>query len=348
MKNNSSPQDEGSTGQFNTDVPTGQFNPRVPLDTSNVTISDANGVVRDNKGNVVPPAPPNHVGRVQLSDFTAPLTPEHSAATYGNQGWLASKLDGKGFSSDEIRGILAMNANEGGDVDSRSLLGFKENQAFGDITATGPEGHLNAFMKQWTDMSRRPNGQIPGVNSLGQVNDWTNYMTWIREKIVGQTGVQKDFNGEQQPPSEDYQKRLMKNLWWLPPKASSPEDALAPPDTSLVGVVRRSPAPPDLAGGFAQALPMLAPLLQLIPGGSGLGQVAHSAANVLGSMRPGQRDENVNSGSGVSGPGTSIYVDASNMMDPAFVGQQVARYTQPGATPQSPQPPSELVSPTFV
>ena len=302
-------------------------------------------------------------------------------------------------------------------------------------------------MKQWTDMSRRPNGQIPGVNSLGQVNNWTQFMTWMREKIVNQTGVQKDFNGEKQPSAEDYQNRMMKNLWWLPPNVQGKWDGTRPsgpqagtpnnpwqgtltsrtssgnitygigdleggdsgqgnlgivrdpnagnfnpnvrldtsharfgsegpsqwqlfleraetyfpddpatfnvPHTQILPVPKGAPGIPvpqgNLGAGSALsgALPMLAPLLQLIPGGQGLGQVVLSATNVLGSMRPGQRDENVNSGGGGGGPGTAIYVDASNMMDPAFVGQQVAKYAQPGTTPQSPQPPSELVSPTL-
>ncbi len=130
------------------------------------------------------------------------------------QGWLYGRLLDNGLSPDQAKGILAMNAVEGGDRDPRSLLGFVEGQrtSWGD-TATGPEGHLRTFMHQWNDPKRRPaDGSIPGVSAGGTVTDWNAYMTWIREKIVGQLGHQSDWQGNAQPNPQDYQRRLMQAL----------------------------------------------------------------------------------------------------------------------------------------
>lgn len=123
------------------------------------------------------------------------------------QDWLRSQLQANGLSPDEAKGILAMNVVEGGASDPKSLLGFTESQA------KGPAAHVAAFMKQWNDPSRRgPGGSIPGVDSSGRVTDWNAYMTWIRVKIVGQTGVQSDWQGNAQPAPQDYQNRLMNAL----------------------------------------------------------------------------------------------------------------------------------------
>lgn len=130
-------------------------------------------------------------------------TPQQPGGTIDLQAWLARRLAGAGLSPDQVRGILAMNQVEGGAQDAQSLLGFTESQA------QGPEGHVQAFLRQWNDPSRRlPGGGIPGVAPNGQVTDWNAYMTWIRQKIVGQGGA-TDWQGAQQPAAADYQKRLM-------------------------------------------------------------------------------------------------------------------------------------------
>ena len=124
------------------------------------------------------------------------------ANTPGSREWLAAQLSNAGLSRDQIRGILAMNAVEGGETDPQSILGFTESQA------QGPYAHVRAFLDQWNDMSRRPGGKIPGMVG-GTATDWNAYMTWIREKIVGQTGSTSDWQGAAQPAAQDYQNRLM-------------------------------------------------------------------------------------------------------------------------------------------
>jgi hypothetical protein len=123
------------------------------------------------------------------------------------QDWLNQQLQARGLSPSEARGILAMNQVEGGAANPMSLLGFTESQA------QGPQGHVQAFMGQWNDPSRRgPGGAIPGVGAGGSVSDWNQYMTWIRERIVGQTGAASDWQGNAQPPAAVYQNSLMNAL----------------------------------------------------------------------------------------------------------------------------------------
>ena len=132
---------------------------------------------------------------------------DNGGAAPGSQGWLNQQLQARGLSPSEARGILAMNQVEGGASNPMSLLGFTEGQA------QGPQGHLQAFMGQWNDPSRRgPGGAIPGVGPGGNVGDWNQYMAWIRERIVGQTGASSDWQGNQQPPASVYQARLMSAL----------------------------------------------------------------------------------------------------------------------------------------
>lgn len=129
----------------------------------------------------------------------------------GVQSWLRRSLEAQGLSPDQARGILAMNAVEGGANDPQSLLGFTEGQA------QGPQGHLQAFMNQWNDPSRRgAGGSIPGVGPNGKVTDYNAYMTWIRTKIVGQNGSPSDWQGNAQPSAGDYQNRLMGALGQTP------------------------------------------------------------------------------------------------------------------------------------
>jgi hypothetical protein len=151
--------------------------------------------------------PPGH----QLVDYDVTPIPA-GAGAYGGAAAhdLATQLRAAGLSPDQIKGIQAMNEVEGGLFDPRSTLGF---------VSTGPQSQLGqgsavqAFVnQQWNDPSRRgPGGSIPGVDKGGNVKDWPAYMTWIREKIVGQTGI-KDWQGNQQPPAADYQNRLMSAL----------------------------------------------------------------------------------------------------------------------------------------
>lgn len=122
------------------------------------------------------------------------------------QSWLGSQLLKAGLSPDEARGILAMNQVEGGASNAQSLLGFTEGQA------SGPQGHLQAFLNQWNDPSRRVDGQVPGVGPGGRVTDPNAYMTWIRQRIVGQNGAASDWQGNRQPNPQDYQNGLM-NAW---------------------------------------------------------------------------------------------------------------------------------------
>lgn len=131
-------------------------------------------------------------------------------APVGSEEWLQSQLLGAGLSPDQTRGILAMNRVEGGTRDPRSIFGFTEQQVKDLGFGGGPEGHLNAFLKlQWNDMKRRgPNGSIPGIDASGKATDTNAYLTWIREKIVGQTGVSSDWEGNAQPPISAYQKHL--------------------------------------------------------------------------------------------------------------------------------------------
>lgn len=125
----------------------------------------------------------------------------------GTQDWLNQQLQARGLSPDEAKGILAMNQVEGGASSPMSLLGFTEGQAH------GPQGHVNAFMGQWNDPSRRgPGGAIPGVGQGGNVGDWNQYMTWIRQRIVGQNGAPSDWQGNAQPPAAVYQNALMTAL----------------------------------------------------------------------------------------------------------------------------------------
>lgn len=134
--------------------------------------------------------------------------------TDGIQSWLRSSLLASGMSPDEARGILAMNRTEGGANDPMSILGFTESQA------SGPGGHLQAFMGQWNDPSRRgAGGAIPGVGQGGKVTDWNAYMTWIRQRIVGQNGSSSDWQGNAQPAPGAYQQGLMGNLGKDDPKS---------------------------------------------------------------------------------------------------------------------------------
>lgn len=148
------------------------------------------------------------------------------------QSWLSQQLVAAGLSPDEAKGILAMNLVEGGAADTKSLLGFTEGQA------SGPEGHLQAFLQgQWNDAKRRgPGGSIPGVEANGTVTDWNQYMTWIREKIVGQTGSPSDWEGNAQPAPQDYQNRLLAALGQVP--------AITPPAAPTSPTVIPLPAPP--------------------------------------------------------------------------------------------------------
>jgi hypothetical protein len=162
----------------------------------------------------------------------------------GSSAWLSGQLSAAGLSPDEIRGILAMNIVEGGATSPKSLLGFTEGQA------QGPEAHVQAFLKQWNDLSRRgPGGMIPGVSPGGQVIDPGTYLTWIREKIVGQTGVARDWQGNTQPPAGVYQSRLQQ-AW----------DSLAGAGGGVL------PGLPTMPAGFAGAGPPLGAL----PGEYGL------------------------------------------------------------------------------
>jgi len=135
----------------------------------------------------------------------------------GGSAWLAQQLAAAGLSPAEIEGVLALNHVEGGDKLPQSLLGFFEGQQWpGDPglgSATGPEGHLRFFLKQWNDMSRRPaNGLIPGTDAAGNVRSWGQFTNWMREEIVGQVGNPSDFQGNAQPSARDYQNRLDKSV----------------------------------------------------------------------------------------------------------------------------------------
>jgi phage-related minor tail protein len=194
--------------------------------------------------------------------LTVPAAPATgSPAAGGIQSWLAEQLKANGLSPDQIKGILAMNAVEGGAADPKSILGFVEGQDLSKRLgpgrkAIGPEGHLAGFMAQWNDMPtvdgspqtpkrRGPNGEIPGVDASGKVTDWTAYMTWIREKIVGQLGVSSDWQGEAQPAAAEYQRRLMEALnsggQFTPWNAAAPAPAVAAP-TLPVSVTQAAPA----------------------------------------------------------------------------------------------------------
>ena len=62
---------------------------------------------------------------------------------------------------------------------------------------------------QWRDPRRREaGGGIPGVEADGTVSDVDAYLTWIRERIVGQIGYAADWQGNRQPNPAAYQSHL--------------------------------------------------------------------------------------------------------------------------------------------
>lgn len=118
------------------------------------------------------------------------------------ENMLVQQLQNAGLSADQIRGIVAMNKVESGGK-REGFLGFTNGQA------PTPQIAIDRFLnEQWKP--RTANG-IPGVDQSGQVVDWDAFMTFIRVKIVGQTGV-IDWQGNQQPNPQDYQNRLMQAL----------------------------------------------------------------------------------------------------------------------------------------
>lgn len=172
----------------------------------------------------------------------------------GDQAWLMQQLIANGLSPDQAKGILAMNTVEGGANNPKSLLGFVEGQTMNGVTANGPAGHLAAFMTQWNDMNRRgPGGSIPGVGPNGQVTDWNAYMAWIRVKIVGQTGVAADWQGNAQPPASEYQARLMQALQGIAP---------SDPSWGMPGHVVAAPASAPMATGVTPSVNYAAQIAQ--------------------------------------------------------------------------------------
>lgn len=174
---------------------------------------------------------------------SANVRPNSQLPTSGLGGFLVNSLRNAGLSEDVIRGIVAMNQVESGGK-AEGFLGFTQSQA-----AT-PEAAVNKFLnEQW--IPRTKNG-IPGVSGTGQVTDWNQFMTFIRERIVGQNGV-VDWQGNQQPPAAEYQRRLMEALGITAPSATLSSNR---PSTNLA----------QLTGGGTQTMtPALLQRLGLTP-----------------------------------------------------------------------------------
>lgn len=146
----------------------------------------------------------------------------------GAPGWLGPALQAAGLSADEVKGVLALNAVEGGNTDPRSLLGFTEGEKSAAGPANGPQGHLNAFLSQWNSDRTRgfyQDGRPPGIDAAGNMTNADDYMTFIRN-MVGQGGVSSDWQGNKQPSAAEYQRRLMAALGQVPGSgAGSPAGA---------------------------------------------------------------------------------------------------------------------------
>ena len=270
----------------------------------------AMGPARNFAGGSIPiPLPVTIVGGSLAPEATL-ASATRPAGGGGLQGWLSTQLQARGLSPDEARGILAMNQVEGGATDPRSLLGFTESQA------KGPGGHVDAFMRQWNDPTRRgPGGAIPGVIG-GRVTDWPAYMTWIRERIVGQTGVQSDWQGNAQPPAQVYQQRLMDALGPVNNLAPTLYDAggILPPGPTLAvnntGMPEQVVAPN--VGSAASNIPGSTP--SPVPGPANT--VGQDVTRIGGGEQRVPKGGSAAAGGGLAGAATGAAAMAADMFAP--------------------------------
>lgn len=177
------------------------------------------------------PTPPSGAGQGSGQGRPGEVSPPPQAtpppapvgnAPVGSRTWVEQQLLAAGIPPDQVRGLMAMNTVEGGDNTPMSILGFTESQAaeYGG----GPEGHVRALIQQWNSARTRSfyvNGRPPGTDAAGNVVDPGAYLAFI-QAMVGQAGVQSDWQGNAQPSTEDYRGRLQRAWDTNPPVPKPP------------------------------------------------------------------------------------------------------------------------------
>lgn len=181
-----------------------------------------------------------------------------SAAVSGDSP-LAAALRAKGFSPQLIRLILAFSKVEGNNPAGNPTLGFTDSQLGG---ASDLQSHVDALARQFQARASVA-GPFPENGSDQQQAEWI-------AKVVGQTGLSSDWQGNSQP--KDYIPRVVSAMGGtsLPPGftpwfgGSGP--ALPGASASMPGGLNLSGALPDVRGAHPQLAYALKAIQQLFPG----------------------------------------------------------------------------------